>query len=308
MSTLRCTTAIVDLLRRTIDEHRRLDRSPLSPERRPHAAQEPAPDVSLAPVASFFALAFALSWAWWLVLLAGGDRVRRGEGWPTHIPGMMGPLLAALIVLAGTEGRAGVRRWLAGMTRVPRERRWQLASVAPLGFAAVGVALAAAFSELPSAREFISFSGVAADAGLFALVLLVSAFGEEAGWRGYALPRLQRRLGPLRATLVLALLWALWHAPLFILLDSYQGFGPPAAVGFLIGLTAGALVLTALYNHTGGSILAVAVWHASYNLSAATAAADGTVAAVSTACVIAWAISLVHREAAGRPARGGSPP
>jgi hypothetical protein len=58
-------------------------------DERPHAAQEPAPDVSLAPVASFFALAFALSWAWWLVLLAGGDRVSRGEGWPTHIPGMI---------------------------------------------------------------------------------------------------------------------------------------------------------------------------------------------------------------------------
>src|SRR4051812_4065742 len=276
-------------------------------DQRPHAAQEPAPDVSLAPVASFFALAFALSWAWWLVLLAGGDRVRRGEGWPTHIPGMMGPLLAALVVLAGTEGRAGVRRWLAGMARAPRARRWQLASLAPLGFAAVGAALAAAFSELPSAREFISFSGVAADAAVFALLLLVSAFGEEAGWRGYALPRLQRRLGPLRATLVLALLWALWHTPLFMLLDSYRGFGPPAAAGFVIGLTAGALVLPALYNHTGGSILAVAVWHASYNLSAATAAADGTIAAISTACVIAWAISLIHREAAGRRALGGSP-
>src|SRR3954447_3329291 len=148
---------------------------------RPRVAQEPARDVSLAPVASFFAMAFALSWAWWLVLLAGGERVRRGEGWPSHIPGMMGPLLAALVVLAGTEGRAGVRRWLAAMARVPRARRWQLASLGPLGFAAVGAVLAAALGELASAREFTSFSGVAADVALFALLLLVSAFGEEAG-------------------------------------------------------------------------------------------------------------------------------
>jgi uncharacterized protein len=70
--------------------------------------------------------------------------------------------------------------------------------------------------------------------------MLVGVFGEEAGWRGYALPRLQQRLGPLRATLVLATLWALWHTPLFLLLDSYRGFGVFTAVGFLIGLTAGA--------------------------------------------------------------------
>jgi hypothetical protein len=63
-------------------------------------------------------------------------------------------------------------------------------------------------------------------------------------------------------------------------------------------------VLTSLYNGTGGSILAVAVWHASHNLAAATTAADGTLAAVATACVIFWAVSLVQRARAGRPALG----
>ena len=65
-------------------------------------------------------------------------------------------------------------------------------------------------------------------------------------------------------------------------------------------------MLTSIYNGTGGSILAVALWHVAYNLSAATAAADGTIAAVSTACVIFWAVSLIQAERAGQPALGGA--
>jgi hypothetical protein len=66
-------------------------------------------------------------------------------------------------------------------------------------------------------------------------------------------------------------------------------------------------VLTSLYNHTGGSILVVALWHATYNLASGTTAADGTVAAVATAAVIFWAVSLIQRERAGRPALGRPP-
>jgi len=266
------------------------------------AAPPATRDRGLAPVAAFFALAYAFSWTLWLPLVLDDDIVRRGDGWPTHIPGLLGPSLAALVVLSRTEGRTAVRRWLAAMVRLPRERHQQLAAIAPLGFMAVGLALATALGNLPPARDFISFSGVAANPAVFALAMLVGALGEEAGWRGYALPRLQHGLGPLRATLVLALLWALWHTPLFFVLDSYRGFGPLTAVGFLIGLTAGALVLTSLYNHTGGSILAVAVWHASYNLSSATAAADGAMAAIATALVIFGAISILQRQRAGIPA------
>ena len=86
------------------------------------------------------------------------------------------------------------------------------------------------------------------------------------------------------------------------ILASFRDSGPFTLVGFFVGSTAGALVLTAVYNRTGGSILAVAVWRGAYNLAAATTAADGTIAAVTTACVIFRAVSLVQRERAGRPA------
>ena len=272
---------------------------PLSTRQSPRAAAAPC-----APIVWFFVLAYALSWTWWIALAASGRLVERGDAWPTQIPGLLGPMLAALIVLTATEGGPGVRRWLAAMVRVPRTRRWQLAAVAPLGFLVFGLLVAAAIGEPPRAEEFLHFSGTAATVPALLAALVVSMFGEESGWRGYALSRLQTRLDALRATLVLTAAWAGWHLPLFFLLASYQDFGPFTMIGFVVGLTAGALVLTSIFNWTGGSILAVALWHGTYNLSVATTASDGVIGAIVTACVIFWGVSLLRARRAGQPVLG----
>jgi len=189
------------------------------------------------------------------------------------------------------------------MVRWPRGLRWQV--VSPLIFLALALPVAAGLGDLPSLDQFGKLSGAASGALGVALVLLINGYGEEAGWRGYALPRLRARFGALRATVYVTLGWAGWHLPLFFVLASYAGSGPFTAIGFLVGLAAGGFVLTAVYNGTGGSVLAVAVWYALYNLSAATAAGEVTIGAVVTGCVIFWAISLVQRERAGMPALGG---
>ena len=98
------------------------------------------------------------------------------------------------------------------------------------------------------------------------------------------------------------MLWALWHAPLFLIVQGYRDFSPMTVPGLLIGLTAGALVLTAIFNHTGGSVLAVAAWHATYDITSASDGADGAIAAIATACVIVWGMRLLARERSGEPA------
>jgi membrane protease YdiL (CAAX protease family) len=256
----------------------------------------------------FFALAYALSWAWWVPLALGQPVVQRGDGWPTHVPGLLGPMLAAFLVLALTEGSRGVRELLAAMVRWPHRLRWQVAVVSPLIFLVLALPVAAVLGGFPSLEEFGRFSGAAAGVFGVGFVMLINGYGEETGWRGYALPRLQARFGALRATVYVTLGWAGWHLPLFFALASYADFGPLAAIGFLVGLTAGAFVLTAIYNGSGGSVLAVAVWHALYNLCAATAAGEGAVSAVVTGCVIFWAVSLIQRERAGIPALGEDAP
>lgn len=136
--------------------------------------------------------------------------------------------------------------------------------------------------------------------GVWAMLTLVDGFGEETGWRGFAIPMLQKRFSPLVVSLAVALFWALWHVPYFFVVPTYKGFGPAAVIGFVIGLTCGSIVLTWLYNRSGESILIVAVWHGTYNLESGAEAVKGTIAAVVSTLVMIQAFLLVVWELRAR--------
>lgn len=132
------------------------------------------------------------------------------------------------------------------------------------------------------------------------LIVILLTFGEETGWRGFALPLLQRRYGALAAALLMTPIWALWHLPFFFTVATYRNFPLPGYVGFVFGLACGSIVLTWLYNGTGGSVLACAIWHGLYNLATGTAAATGTIQAVTSAFVYTQALVLVGLELRAR--------
>lgn len=91
------------------------------------------------------------------------------------------------------------------------------------------------------------------------------AFGEEYGWRGYLFPRLLP-LGELRASLLVGVIWAFWHAPALLAGLNYPGSTPWAAiVVFVIVVTAMSLIFTRFFVASGGSVLVVAVLHGSFN-------------------------------------------
>jgi hypothetical protein len=133
-----------------------------------------------------------------------------------------------------------------------------------------------------------------------------------AGWISSPQYQGPYRLGPgasrlrQRATPRLTATYEGWHLPLFFVLDSFRGFTPVTLPGFVLGITCGAVILTWVYNGTGGSVLLVALWHITYNMTSATEAAKGTVAAVVSTFVMVWAIALVVLELTavrrGRPA------
>jgi membrane protease YdiL (CAAX protease family) len=116
-------------------------------------------------------------------------------------------------------------------------------------------------------------------------------FGEETGWRGFALPELQRGRSAFSATMILAGVWALWHLPQFFYVFELS----IAAVGWLISLFAGAIVLTWLYNSSGASILMVAIWHACFNFVSASTAETGILPLAVSALVIFAAITILKR-------------
>jgi uncharacterized protein len=249
------------------------------------------------PLASFVVLAYAVSWGWAFPLVAAGDVIEKGVGWPTHFPGLLGPAIAAFVVTAVVWGRARVRDLLARMGRWRFPLRWWAAALSPLAFLAVALAVAVAVGKLPRGSGFGRYSGFPAIGVVpVAVVAILITFGEETGWRGFALPLLQRRYGGLAAALLLTPIWALWHLPSFFIVSTYRGFAPVGYVGFVFGLACGSIVLTWLYNGTGGSILACAVWHGLYNLETGTAAATSLIQAVTSAFVYVLAFLLVGFE------------
>ena len=88
--------------------------------------------------------------------------------------------------------------------------------------------------------------------------------GEEPGWRGFALPRLQWRNGPLVGSLILGVLWACWHLPLF-----WSGVWTPPTIPnilmFDVMITALTIIMTWVFNHVNGSLLIMMLTHASFN-------------------------------------------
>jgi hypothetical protein len=155
------------------------------------------------PLVSFFVLAYALSW--WAVPLGG------------FLP--CGPLLAALIVIGALEGRSGLldlgRRMLP---RRGRGRWYAIAAGLPVVVAgaaiSVNLALGAPVHALSGLGPWYLLLGVAA---LRLIDPLDGPLGEEPGWRGFVLPRLLATGSPLRASMILGALVAIWHVPLVYL-------------------------------------------------------------------------------------------
>src|SRR5262245_48689241 len=147
------------------------------------------------PLASYFVLAYAFAWS--LILLT---RVSLAFGFL----GLFGPAAAAIIVTAGTDGRAGVRALFQRLAIWRVGLRWYIVALglpAVLSLGTVGLSQALG---LPTIVQFNVLSPVA-------MILFILVIGEELGWRGYALPHLQTRFGAVGASLILGILWAGWH-------------------------------------------------------------------------------------------------
>ncbi len=246
---------------------------------------------STGAIVAFSVLAYAISWGWSFTLVANGDIVRRGVGWPTASPALAGPAIAAIVVTVWISGRVGLADLAGRIVRWRFAPRWWAVTLSPLAFLGIGLGVAALTGHLPRASDFGRYNGwPLIGIGGAALAALLDGFAEETGWRGFALPAFQRRVGAKRAALIVAGFWALWHLPYFFLVSSYRGFGPFTLVGFTIGIVSGSVVLTWLYYGAGQSILAVAVWHAAYDM--ATSGTSGTIQGIVSALVIAQAIVL----------------
>jgi membrane protease YdiL (CAAX protease family) len=146
--------------------------------------------------------------------------------------------------------------------------RWYL-----LGLAVIPAACLGAVAVLPGGIGALQNASAGSIVSTFAFFLVFGFFSgplfEEPGWRGFALPRLERDRGPLVGTLILGVLWGVWHLPQFLVPEwaAQNGGSDPATIAaFLVLVMTLSPVLTWVYNRTGSLWLAM-VTHASINAS-----------------------------------------
>ena len=248
------------------------------------------------PVAWFYLLAFSLSWLGMISVVL----VSRGIA-PFYRPYFLflsifyaiGPALAAVIVSQVAHGKTGIRGLLKGLSRWRFGPVWYIVAV-------LGPAVLLLAAQLIT--KLLGFSATIAmpqgDLSLYAILAFAINFlantCEEIGWRGFALPRLQKRYNAVLATLIVGMLWALWHLPLIFLVGQ-----PMAAYPFLwfIIIVADAFIYTWIYNSTKGSILLVAIFHGAGNIFEAFMTGVSPIAYAIVTCAVAIALIAVFGSA-----------
>jgi membrane protease YdiL (CAAX protease family) len=261
----------------------------MSPDTAPHTpAPTPRPGdrggpigaIRRHPLVAFFVLAYAASWLVWLpyVLSADGLGVLN-FGFPkvlgnTQIPGVLpgayiGPLGSALLVTSITGGREGLRNWRQRLFRMRVGWYWYLIVLTGVPILLVGGTL-----QLPGAEEALRTPPVMVAVAYLPMLLiqvLTTGLAEEPGWRDFALPLIQRRHGAALGTLILGLVWACWHLPLFFTSWSLGGTRPDTAhwwltLGiFIVSAVAISYLITWVFNHTKESLPVALLLHASNN-------------------------------------------
>jgi len=171
-----------------------------------------------------------------------------------------GPALAALVMVAVTQGRAGLKSFLKKIVLWRVGPAWYLfvlfgiPIIAILGAFAYGaLSLQAVLEQWPIL--FTSFLPAVA------IRTIVTGLAEEPGWRGFVLPRMQAKHGPLLGIFLHGLFWTFWHLPNLI----FQAGGLPVFAWFIAATTVNGFVLAWVYNRTRGSILIAMILHAAQN-------------------------------------------
>ena len=216
-------------------------------------------------VGAFYAGAFLWTWAFWIpaALLERGALTLPVSPLALQILGGLGPMGAALAVAVRREGRAGVGNLFRQLRLRGLRRTWVLAG------------LAVGFLDLVPALVYLAGPGslppgiVGQVAVMPVHFLFVASVGggldEEMGWRGFALPRMQELMSPVLANLLLGVLWACWHLPLWLSPDSSQAATP--FVVYLLTLVGQSFVIGYLYNSSGGSLLVAVLAHSAADVA-----------------------------------------
>jgi uncharacterized protein len=213
---------------------------------------------------TYFGLAYLISWIMWLPLYG---HVFGLSNLPTlpfhHALGGLGPLLASVLTTWIFLKKEGLKNLLAKCLQLKPLSYLGIALFSPFLLAVIALVMSSVLNKTPfdvaglfKTKEFPQMNNLA-----------FFGFGEEVGWRGFALPRLQNRFSALTSSLILTGFWALWHIPLFFYRPGYTAMNIGGIFGWVFSLLTGSILLSWLYNSSKASILICAVFHSTIDIA-----------------------------------------
>lgn len=212
----------------------------------------------------FILLAYTLTWIFWVPMSV----ISRGLI-DAKVPllllnglGVIGPSLATIIMVAFSRGKYGVWNLIKKLLEWRVHFGWYIYA---LTMRLVILIVVYCLFFLTS-RITVNFAKI----DLIKIIMLflyytVCALGEEIGWRGFALPKLQEKFNPLVSSLILGVVWSCWHLPLFFT-QGGEHINKPFGY-YMLNMIAFTIIITILYNRTKGSILLATLFHGGFNIA-----------------------------------------
>lgn len=258
-------------------------------------------------VVVFLTVAFGVTWAIWTPLVVQAQTAGLERMPWTFFLASIGPLCGALAASFWEAGRPGVTAWARRAFSVRFRWLWWVAGIGmPLAYLVISwLVVFVVTGGWPDPAGFgltDKLLGLAWPA--VALVWVLSfGLGEEAGWRGWLLPALSRRVSEFGAALLVAAVWIVWHAPAFFFNPTYTSLGA-GVVGWMLALVCGSFLLSWMTFGARGSIVPVLLWHAGFDLLTAADGSAGVIASTISAIVmlqgLACAVLLWRRTGGAR--------
>lgn len=249
------------------------------------------------PLITFFGLAYGISWAIWLPLYGHIFGISDLPTLPfQHAIGGFGPLIAAFLTTWIFYKKEGAQQLLIKCFQLKPLIYLSIALFGPFLLIIIATLINYFIYQTPfhlagilQSKEFPQFNLLT----FFIYNLLFFGFGEEVGWRGFALPRFQNKLNALTSSLVLTVFWAVWHLPLFFYRPGYTNMDIVGIFGWVLSLLTGSILLTWLYNSSKASILICAIFHSTIDIAFTADIADKNVINYMGFLITIWGILII---------------
>ena len=246
---------------------------------------------------TYFGLAYLISWTIWLPLYGHTLGLTNLPTLPFHHGlGGLGPLIASFLTTWIYKKQEGVKQLLKKCLQVKPLIYLTIALLSPFLLAFLATIINYFVNKAPinllgllSSKEFPNFNLLT----FFIYNLIFFGFGEEVGWRGFALQRFQDKFNALTSRILLTVFWAIWHWPLFFSRPGYILMNFSGILGWTFSLFTGSVLLTWLYNSSRASILLCAIFHSTIDIAFTADFADKNIVNYMGFLITVWGILTI---------------